>query len=325
MSKKLNDSALNQIELFEHVDFVLEDKKSSLVKKQIEMFSDDIINQNDVFCDDKDDKNNKDDKEVFTDIKQALLFSGEESTSHKEINIFIQKSFDEKSEKKLSNKIDLEKEVYSYQTKNCSDSFDRLYNHFKPHFERISFQKQDEDLRQELSEVLWNAALKYRFDVNVKFKTFFWTCVHNHIGTKKIRQNAKKRSGKTTVFVKTYNDETGIFEQKEQVIVLNNVSLNAKIKTEEDSGAELGSFIESEMTKQDYNSCDFDICLKYVLASPELKSEEKTAITMFLQGYTLRDIGKKLGGLTPAAIHFMIRRLGEKKVVRDNLIHFFIK
>jgi RNA polymerase sigma factor (sigma-70 family) len=235
------------------------------------------------------------------------------------VGVFLSGSFDSKV-KKRSEKIDLEKEVFRYTQQNDSGAFDRLYNYFKPHFERISFQKKDEDLIQELSVVLWNATSKYDFSSGYKFKTFFWTCVHNHIGTKKIRQGAKKRSGAQSFMVKTYNHETNVEEYVEQVVTATTVSIHLKVNSTDDQNSEIGCFIESEITKNDYLNLEKKICLEKLASSEFLKDREKKAIMLFLDGYNLKEIGVELGGLTASAIHFMFKRLSKKEKIKEILL-----
>jgi hypothetical protein len=238
-------------------------------------------------------------KQEKTLLEQEGLFSDNEECVFKtrEVKIAVEEVFDEKVEK-YSKIINLEYEVMKYQNNNDTSAFERLYVHFKPHFERIAFQRRDEDLIQELSEVLWNASLKYDFGANVKFKTFFWTCVHNHLGTKKIRQNAKKRSGA-------------------QVVSLNSRVIN------KDTDTEVGFFIEDSLTKEDYNKVDFNLCLEEIMSLDVLNYKEKTAIKMRLQGYDLKDIGDYLGGMTPPAIHSILRRLKYKEEIREKLLNLF--
>jgi DNA-directed RNA polymerase specialized sigma subunit len=238
---------------------------------------------------------------------------------------FISEKFNENiervfSSRKSSEEIDLEQHVKIYRNNNDESSFENLYRYFKPHFERIAFQKKDEDLVTELAEVLWNATLKYDFDVGVKFKTFFWTCAQNHIGTKKIRENAKKRTTYQIIQVSSYNEETGQVELSEEVVKLQNISLNLKIKTGEDSSGEISSFIESKLSNNDYVFSDFNLCLQSVFDSGLLKEKEKKAIELFIKGYTLNEIGHELGGLTAPAIHFMFKRLRDRDILKDMLI-----
>ena len=241
------------------------------------------------------------------------------STVDQEMNSYLEESFDKKMKSKSI--IDLEEEVRLYQEENVVEAFNRIFFHFKPHFERIAGQQRDEDLIQELSEVLWNATKKFKLKSGIKFKTFFWTCVHNHIGTKKIRKNAQKRSGAKKVSIKSVNLITGQEEVITEVRNAQVVSFQSIVSSVDGSDTELGCFVEDERVRNHYMDTDFQICLEEFFNSGLLKENEKKAIKMVLNGDTLYEIGQALDGRSAPAIHFMLKRLAERKKVREYLLN----
>ena len=253
---------------------------------------------------------------VYFDIQLNLFENNSEEES-----VCLSSGLDEKIKTKRKQVIgELEENVLIYQKSNSNDIFIKILMKFKSSFERIASQKRDEDLIQELSEVLWNATKNYNVEAGVKFKTFFWTCVHNHIGTKKIRKSAQKRSGSQKIQVKRINETTGEEELVDDIYVPPVVSLQSNILSSENSDTELGELIESKMFKKQYIDIDFIVCLEDFFNSGLLKENEKKAIKMIIDGDTLFDIGQALGGKTASAIHFMLRRLKDKRSVREYLL-----
>lgn len=187
----------------------------------------------------------------------------------------------------------LEKAVKEYQ-QGITESFDYIYDFYRPKLERLGYRKNDEDLVQELSIVLLKAIETYDKSCGAKFNTYFWKCARNHIGTLNIRKSAKKRTA-----------ENGVVSMQQ--------SLSVK-----DSEAEIGDFIEDKDAVVDYDDKIFRMFLdenvyKY------LKDNEIKAIEMLLLGYTLEEIGAALGGITAPAVHIKFRRLKDKKVVGKHL------
>lgn len=195
----------------------------------------------------------------------------------------------------LSNEeVSLERAVQDYQS-GYYEAFDYLYNYYKPIFDRVSYRHNDEDLSQELSVVLYRAALTYDITAGeAKFNTYYWKCARNHMGTLRIRKNAKKRTA-----------EYGI------------VSIQQSFNTK-DSDVELEAFIEDPDCDKTYNHKIFQVILEEKVY-PFLKEDEIIAVKMLMQGFTLEEIGKKLGGITAPAVHVKFRRLANKKNVGKQL------
>lgn len=190
-------------------------------------------------------------------------------------------------------KITLEQAVQDYQA-GTYEAFDYLFNYYKPIFDRVGYRHNDEDLAQELSVVLYRAALTFDVNGGAKFNTYYWKCARNHMGTLRIRKNAKKRTA-----------EHGI------------VSIQQSFNTK-DSDVEIGAFIEDPDCDKTYNNKIFQLVLEEKVY-PFLKEDEITAMKMIMHGFTLEDIGRELGGITAPAVHVKFRRLANKKNVGKQL------
>lgn len=219
--------------------------------------------------------------------------------------------------------LSLEQAVYDYQKNKITEAFDYIFEHYKPILDRLANRKNDEDLSQELSEVLWNAVQRFDALAGVKFNTFFWTCAQNHMGTQKIRRNAQKRSGAKKVEVTAINPETGLEETVIETIKTKVVSLQATLNSK-DSETEIGSFVESTTFKNQYDESELDICLRQLHNAGLIKHKEMKAIQMIRDGATLAEIGQELDGVTAPAIHVMLRRLGHKNQVRKQLLEILL-
>lgn len=190
--------------------------------------------------------------------------------------------------KLLQEKLTLEQAVKEYQNGNLK-SFDYLYAHYKPIFERVSYRYNDDELSQELSIVLYKAALTFDVSCGAKFNTYFWKCARNHMGTLRIRKNAKKRTA-----------ENGI------------VSMQHSFGTRDESDMVVSDYVEDPACLKNYNDSVFELALKDKIY-PFLKKDDITAIKMIMQGFTLEEIGKYLGGITAPAVHVKFRRFANKK------------
>lgn len=226
---------------------------------------------------------------------------------------------DDNQESSLS----LEQAVYDYQHNNIPEAFDYIFEHYKPKLDRLGMRKNDDELSQELSEVLWNAVQRFDAKAGVKFNTFFWTCAQNHMGTQKIRRNAQKRSGAKKVQMMGINLETGEEEMITEIVKTKVVSLQATLNSKE-SETEMGSFVESQTFKNQYDESELEICLKQLFEAGLIKPKEMKAIQMVMEGATLAEIGQELNGVTAPAIHVMLRRLGDKKQVRKQLLEILV-
>jgi DNA-directed RNA polymerase, sigma subunit (sigma70/sigma32) len=219
----------------------------------------------------------------------------------------------------LDDDLNLEQAAYDYKYNNIAEAFDYIYEHYKPILDRLAKRKKDEDLSQELSEVLWNATLKFDPNAGVKFNTFFWTCAQNHMGTQNIRKNALKRSGAKKVETKIYNPETGEHEVVVETIKTQTISLQTTLNSK-DSESELGSLIESDTFKNEYDTTNLNLSLDKLFNDGLIKEKEYQAIKMIMNDAKLHEIGEKLGGVTAPAIHVMLRRLQNRKNLRKQLL-----
>jgi DNA-directed RNA polymerase specialized sigma subunit, sigma24 homolog len=253
-----------------------------------------------------------------------VVIDGEEYEFEDTIDNLLFKDFEKKLQEEIvfeedhGRSLSLEEAVYDYQKNGIKEAFDYIYEHYRPILDRLAYRKNDEDLSQELSEVLWNAVQRFDSTAGVKFNTFFWTCAQNHMGTQKIRRNAQKRSGAKKVTTTTYNPETGKEEEVTEIVKTKVVSLQATLNSK-DSDTEVGSLIESQTFKNQYIESELDICLKKMFEDGLIKPKEMKAIQMIIEGSTLAEIGNELNGVTAPAIHVMLRRLGKKKQVRKYL------
>lgn len=212
-----------------------------------------------------------------------------------------------------TNKLYLEQAVYDYLNGE-EEAFDYIHEHYRPVLERLAKRKNDEDIAQELSIVLYHAVQKFDILAGVKFNTFFWTCAQNHIGTQTIRKNAQKRSGAKKVSKTVLNEETGVEEIIEEIVKTKVVSLQSTLKNK-DSETEIANFVESDFAKADYRKANLKIALEELLSSKMISEDEKIAIEMIGDNATLVEIGEKLGNITAPAVHVKLRRLGKRKAV----------
>lgn len=210
-------------------------------------------------------------------------------------------------------KAHLEQAVYDYLNGEES-AFDYIHEHYRPVLERLAWRKNDEDIAQELSIVLYHAVQKFDVLAGVKFNTFFWTCAQNHIGTQNIRKNAQKRSGAKKISKTVINEITGEEEVVEEVVKTKVVSLQTTLKNK-DSETEVSNFVESEFAKADYKKANLSIALDELLRAGLISQDEKIAIEMVSNDATLVEIGEKLGNITAPAVHVKLRRLGKRKAV----------
>lgn len=217
----------------------------------------------------------------------------------------------------VKTKFDIENAVYDFLNGE-DDAFDYIYGHYRPILDRLSYRKNDDELSQELSIVLYHAVQKFDILAGVKFNTFFWTCAQNHIGTQNIRKNAQKRSGAQKVEKIVINELTGEEEVVIEVIKTKVVSLQSTLKNK-DSETEVGNFVESKFAKQDYRNSNLEMSFKQISDLGLINEKEMTAIKMVTQGATLAEIGQVLGNITAPAVHVMLRRLGKKKQIGNHL------
>lgn len=249
-----------------------------------------LTNENDEILEDDDFEENENDEDIGTmkSIDEILFEDFERKLAEDENDIDIE------PELPLTDmSITLEQAVQDYQA-GTYEAFDFLFNYYKPIFDRVSYRHNDEDLAQELSIVLYRAVNTFDIAGGAKFNTYYWKCARNHMGTLRIRKNAKKRTA-----------EHGI------------VSIQQSFNTK-DSDVEIGAFIEDPDCDKTYNNKIFQLVLEEKVY-PFLKNDEVKAMKMIMNGFTLEDIGRELGGITAPAVHVKFRRLANKKNVGKQL------
>ena len=69
--------------------------------------------------------------------------------------------------------------------------------------------------------------------------------------------------------------------------------------------------------KKSFKNIEFNIILQNLLN--KLKDDEKKAINLVIEGYSLKEIGKILGNITAPAIFTKLRRLRNKKSIQKEL------
>jgi DNA-directed RNA polymerase specialized sigma24 family protein len=246
-----------------------------------------LTNENDEILDDNDFDGTDEDADTMKSIDGILFDDFERKLAEDESIIDIEPELPSDA------KITLEQAVQDYQV-GTYEAFDYLFNYYKPIFDRVGYRHNDEDLAQELSVVLYRAALTFDINGGAKFNTYYWKCARNHMGTLRIRKNAKKRTA-----------EHGI------------VSIQQSFNTK-DSDVEIGAFIEDPDCDKTYNNKIFQLVLEEKVY-PFLKNDEVKAMKMIMNGFTLEDIGRELGGITAPAVHVKFRRLANKKNVGKQL------
>lgn len=211
-------------------------------------------------------------------------------------NLFLQKTLNTINELKQNNKLNensIEYKILKYQQGDES-MFDEIFNEYKSKLERVSIRKGNKELFGELIEALWSAVKTFKIEYGVKFNTYYWKCANNHLGILNIRKNAKKRQAN------------------------NNIISLSKIINNSDNETNIENFIEDKNSNNEFNNSLFNIFLEKNIF-PKISDSEIKTINLILEGYTLEEIGKKLGGLTAAAIHVKLRRLAKKPCVRKQL------
>lgn len=269
---------------------------------------------------------NKKLKTKFEDIEMNdIMIDGEyddmetlDSIMFEDFKKNLEENFDDLEDiKEETSKFYIEQAVYDYLN-GQEEAFDYIYNHYRPVLERLGRRRNDDELAQELSVVLFHAVQKFDILAGVKFNTFFWTCAQNHIGTQNIRKNAQKRSGTKKVEKVVYNPETGKEEVVTEVVKTKVVSLQSTLKNK-DSETEIANFIENDKAKADYKETNLRLSLQQIADQGLINEKEMLAIKMICEGATLAEIGEKLGNITAPAVHVMLRRLGKKKIVGNYL------
>lgn len=197
--------------------------------------------------------------------------------------------------KRFYNSLDensIEYKVIQYQNGN-EKFFNEIFDKYKPILERVAKRKGNNDLFGELIEVLWTAVKTFKVEYGVKFNTYYWKCANNHLGILSIRKNAKKRQSDNMA-----------------------ISLNKSIGGDNDTDIE--TFIEDKSSCNEMENILFNTFLEENIF-PKISESEVTTIKMLLDGFTLEEIGKSLGGLTASGIHVKLRRLAKKPVIGKQL------
>lgn len=192
------------------------------------------------------------------------------------------------STEKTKEQLEIEKSVRAYQDGN-KQSFDFIYNAYKPKFDRMAKRFNNEDLVQELGFALFKAVCTYGKQSVAKFNTYFWTCARNHIGSLNIKNSAKKRTSE-----------------------FGEISINAIVQSPSGDAVTLSDIIE-DPDQEKYNDERMFECFLKEKIFVNLSHNDIVTLKMFLQGYTLEEISNVFHVSSPA-IHAKLRRLGKNTV-----------
>jgi DNA-directed RNA polymerase specialized sigma subunit len=104
---------------------------------------------------------------------------------------------------KMSNQ-EIDELVARYQAENDELSFNKVYEFFRKqmaiHASKFKFYSLDsDDVRMMMEAVLVQAARTWSSAKGARFKTYFWTCVHNELISVRDKSNAKRREGEKTL------------------------------------------------------------------------------------------------------------------------------
>jgi len=180
-----------------------------------------------------------------------------------------------------------------------SEAFNRIFEHYQPILERLSYRQNNEDLIQELSMVLFRAMQTFQFDKGTKFNTYFWKCAQNQLGCINVYNKAKKRTA-----------ENGT------------VSMQQCYSSEKSPEVQLEAFLEDINAKKFQETSAFKIALAEDIY-PFLREDEIIACEMIQEGYGLEFIGERLGGISAPAVHVKLRRLANKKNIGKKLRNLY--
>jgi RNA polymerase sigma factor (sigma-70 family) len=229
----------------------------------------------------------KDFKEKFEDEDldiDEFLEEIEDENDLKTIEKSIEKTIKEFNKK---SSISLEQAVINFKN-GVIESFDQIYDHYKPILARYGKRYNNEELAIELLDiVLLNAAKTFDENAKTKFNTYYWTCVHNHVNCYRIKNNAQKRA---------HNKDMKSLQDK---------FMHKGDATERD----LESRIEDANSNDDQKNKE----LKMSIMALEdcLKSQEITILLKLIDNYTLQEIGNSLG-VTAAAVCMSLKRISNK-------------
>lgn len=270
----------------EETDF---DLKCTTYDEDDDEITDEIIDDEEY--DDDDTKAVKSiDEMIFEDFEKNFDLEGLENDNDMQELI--------KTENEILNKnIPLEEAVKDFQN-NIPEAFDHIYEHYKPKFERLARRQNNEELVSELSIALLKAVDTFQDNKGAKFNTYFWTCARNLLGALKTYNKAKKRTA-----------ENGIISIQQ-------------CYSNEKSEVQLEAFLEDEQNSKFQDRSIFKLLLESEIY-PYLKDDERIACEMIQRGYTLEEIGEKLGGITAPAVHVKFRRLASKKNVGKKLRNMY--
>jgi len=211
--------------------------------------------------------------------------------------IFKTEKKKKEEEKKKERERILNELIKQYQETKNEEVFNQIYDRYKDFIKSKSINNTlNIDYVSELNLALYNAVLS--FDINNKtnasFTTYFFKCAENQIRAVNMGLNAKKRrSNKNTISMQTKNP---YFD-------------NAEITLED--------MIEDSCSKEIFNNIDFKVTLKSLFK--KLKFDEQKAIQLFIQGFTLKEIGQELGNITASAVSSKLKRLRNKKLIQPEL------
>jgi RNA polymerase sigma factor (sigma-70 family) len=231
----------------------------------------------------------------------SIGFSGLKIVNNKKkkvklIDIF-KKIFNSKENKSEEEKINgLIKE---YQKTRSEDTFNEIYKIYEPIIINMSKGKDEVNInyQSELNFALYNAVLNYNTEnkTNATFKTYFIKCAKNQVNVINLSLNAQKRKCmKGCISMQSNN----IVTEKGEELTLENV-------------------LEDLAASESFHKIELKSVLHTIMKL--LKPDEIRAIKLVMQGYTLKEIGEKLGNISAPAVHAKLKRLAKNNIIAANI------
>jgi RNA polymerase sigma factor (sigma-70 family) len=231
----------------------------------------------------------------------SIGFSGLRIVNNKKkkvklIDIF-KKIFNSKENKSKDDK--LNGLIKEYQKTRNEDVFAQIYKIYEPIILNMSKGKDEVNINyeSELNLALFNAVLNYDTEnrTNATFKTYFIKCAKNQVNVINLGLNAQKRKSMKGCLSMQSNNK---INEKGEELTLENV-------------------IEDVSAANSFQEIERNAVLDTVMSL--LRDDEKKAVTLIMQGYTLKEIGEKLGNISAPAIHSKLKRLANNSVIAANI------
>ena len=229
----------------------------------------------------------------------GLKFINNGRKKEKLLNIF-KKIFSNKNKEKEKETLNdkLNGWIREYQQTRNEEAFNNIYKIYEHHIENKAKKEDNININyaSECNLALYNAVMNFDVDnkTNASFNTFFFKCIKNQINVINNNLNAKKReANKNTISIQMNNSDG---ENKETT---------------------LEDIIEDKNQEISFKNIEFNIILQNLLN--KLKDDEKKAINLVIEGYSLKEIGEILGNITAPAIFTKLRRLRNKKSIQKEL------